>query len=81
MITHCGFNIVKVINRIRPRMKPDIQSSMCFGRKEGRKEENVLFKDALDTFYLWFYDVGDTVKDHSESERKSTAATWATLSN
>ena len=34
-----------------------------------RKEGNVLFNDALNTFYLWLYDVIHTVKDHSDSER------------
>ena len=31
------------------------------------KEGNVLFNDALNTFYLWLYDV--TQMDHSDSER------------
>ena len=35
----------------------------------GRKEENVLFNDALNTFYLRLYDVRHMVKDHSDSER------------
>ena len=30
---------------------------------------NVLFKDALNTFYLRLYGVGHMVKDHSVSER------------
>ena len=30
-------------------------------------EENVLFNDALDTFYLRLYGVGHIVKDHSDS--------------
>ena len=34
---------------------------------EGRK--NVLFNDALNTFYLRLYGVGHMVKDHSDSER------------
>ena len=34
-----------------------------------RKEGNVLFNDALNTFYLRLYDVGHMVKDHSDSER------------
>ena len=46
-----------------------------------RKEGNVLFNDALNTFYLRLYGVGHMVKDHSDSERKPTAATWATLSD
>ena len=33
-----------------------------------RKEGNVLFNDALNTFYLRLYDVGHMVKDHSDSE-------------
>ena len=34
-----------------------------------RKEGNVLFNDALNTFYLRLYDVIHMVKDHSDSER------------
>ena len=34
-----------------------------------RKEGNVLFNDALNTFYLRFYGVRHMVKDHSDSER------------
>ena len=41
--------------------------------KEGRKEGNVLFNDALNTFYLWFYGIGHMVKDHSDKERKPAA--------
>ena len=37
------------------------------GRKE--KKGNVLFNDALNTFYLRLYGVGHMVKDHSDSER------------
>ena len=33
------------------------------------KEGNVLFNDALNTFYLRLYDVGHMVKNHSDSER------------
>ena len=44
-------------------------------REQGRKEGNVLFKDALDTFYLRLYGIGHMVKDHSDSERKPAAAT------
>ena len=35
----------------------------------GRKEGNVLFNDAFNTFYLRLYGVRHMVKDHSESER------------
>ena len=36
---------------------------------KGRKEGNVLFNDAFNTFYLQLYGVGHMVKDHSKSER------------
>ena len=36
---------------------------------DSRKEENVLFSDALNTFYLQLYGVRHMVKDHSDSER------------
>ena len=38
----------------------------------GRKEGNVLFNDALDTFYLRLYGVTHMVKDHSDSEKEET---------
>ena len=38
-------------------------------QQEGRKEGNVLFNDALNTFYLRLYGIGHMVKDHSDSER------------
>ena len=44
-------------------------------RLEGRKEGNVLYNDALNTFYLRLYGVGHMVKDHSGNERKPAAAT------
>ena len=39
------------------------------GALDGRKEGNVLFNDALNTFYLRLYGVTHMVKDHSDSER------------
>ena len=37
----------------------------------GRKEGNILFNDALNTFYIWLYGIGHMVNhnDHSDSER------------
>ena len=35
----------------------------------GRKEGNVLFNDALNTFYLRLYGAGHMVEDHSDSKR------------
>ena len=49
--------------------------------KEGRKEGNVLFNDALNTFYLRLYGVRHMVKDHSDSRRKPAAAICATISD
>ena len=37
--------------------------------ERGRKEGNVLFNDALNTFYLRLYGVRYMVKDHSDSEK------------
>ena len=39
---------------------------------EGRKEGNVLFNDALNTFYLWLYGDRHMVKHHSDSETGNT---------
>ena len=35
------------------------------------RERNVLFNDALNTFYLRLYGVRHMVKDHSDSEKRS----------
>ena len=39
----------------------------------GRKEENVLSNDALNTFYLRLYGVRHMVKNHSDSEKPAAA--------
>ena len=39
-----------------------------YGYMEGRKEGNVLFNDALNTFYLRLYGVRHMVDDHSDNE-------------
>ena len=39
------------------------------GFEAGWKEGNVLFNDALNTFYLWLYGIRHMVKDHSDSEK------------
>ena len=36
---------------------------------ESERERNILFNDALNTFYLRLYGVRDMVKDHSDSEK------------
>ena len=40
-----------------------------FKLHRGRKEGNVLFNNALNTFYLRLYGVRHMVKDHSDSEK------------
>ena len=42
-------------------------NNLCFSL-DG-KEGNVLFNDALNTFYLWLYGVRHIVKDHSDGVR------------
>ena len=39
------------------------------GKRERERERNVLFNDALNTFYLQLYDIRHMVKDHSDSEK------------
>ena len=49
-----------------------IEETHCryyMGYSIGRKEGNVLFYDALNTFYLRFYGVRHMVKNHSDRER------------
>ena len=46
------------------------------------EEGNVLFNDAVNTFFiLRLYGVRHMVKYHTDSKRKPAAATWATLSD
>ena len=40
-----------------------------FDRCKIERERNVLFNDALNTFYLRLYGVRHMVKDHSDSEK------------
>ena len=46
------------------------------------QEGNVLFNDALNTFYLRLYGVEHMIKDHLDSERGNPLPpTWATISD
>ena len=56
----------------RRRMRTDVY---FVRNSEGRMEGNVLFNDALNTFYLQLYGVRHMVKDRSDRERKPAAAT------
>ena len=47
-----------------------IHTGPLFCRQEVRKEGNILFNDALNTFHLRLYGVRHMVKDHSNSKRE-----------
>ena len=54
------------------RAAPSCERQSPYGNIFGgvsRKEGNVLFNDALNTFYFTVICVGHMVKDHSDSER------------
>ena len=55
---------MRLVCRYSPTLKVAVTES------EGRKEGNVLFNDALNTFYLRLYGVTHMVKDHLDSERE-----------
>ena len=46
---------------------------------EGRKE--MFYLTTHSTHFIYGYMASDMVKDHSNSDRKPAAATWATLSD
>ena len=52
------------IGQDRSKLQKQMRQSLIL-----RKEENVLFNDALSTFYLRLYGVRHMVKDHSDSEK------------
>ena len=57
-----------------PDRKTERQDYMVFviarsSVKMDRKEGNVLFNDALNTFLIWLYGIKHMVKDHSGSGR------------
>ena len=47
----------------------DLSSRCVLTASESKKKGNVLFNDALNTFYLRLYGVRHMVKDHSDSEK------------
>ena len=49
-----------------------------YNRRKNTKEQNVLFNDALNTFYLGLYGVRHMVKNYLE-RKPADATTWATL--
>ena len=79
--SNCHYIPYKWVVRSIPHCRPTAisrssQSSMIcailfVGWSVWRKEGNVLFNDALNTFYLRWYGIGHMVKDHSDRERKT----------
>ena len=55
--------LLSTVNNVRCRVAVYRISSVS------RKEGNVLFNDALNTFYLRLYGIRHMVKDHSDSEK------------
>ena len=55
---HCSAHRLKLEVKDRTKMV-----------RERERERNVLFNDALNTFYLRLYGVRHMVKDHSDSEK------------
>ena len=49
--------------------------------EEIKKEGNVLYNDALNTFYLWLYAMRHMFNDHSDSEKGNLLLPEATLSD
>ena len=54
---------------VTPVMEKELNRPTMEGSVQWRKEGNVLFNDALNTFYLRLYGVRHMVKDHSDSKR------------
>ena len=69
IINHVQYDLFQNTKRMKER-----KNERKEGGKEGWKEErerNVLFNDALNTFYLRLYGVRHMVKDHSDSEKEN----------
>ena len=61
-----------VVQITRPASGQSVLSTLAtheFTTMGGERERNVLFNDALNTFYLRLYGVRHMVKDHSDSEK------------
>ena len=72
---YCSILGVQVID---PHLPPPPPTHPRY-KETSRKEGNVLFNDALNTFYLRLYGVTHMVKDHSDSERGNPLPTHGLL--
>ena len=61
-------SLVIIKNPTLKRHMPPTNKTFQLIKTKG-KEGNVLFNDALNTFYLWLYGVKHMVNDHSDSDR------------
>ena len=52
-------------------LDPPLSIQLSFPNGMDRQKERVLFKDALNTFYVRLYGIGHMLKDLSESEREN----------
>ena len=66
--------IINVICAIHQRIKKECvfrNQQVSSTLRNGRKEGNVLFNNALNTFYLRLYGVRHMFKDHYDSEKEN----------
>ena len=62
----------QIPQRLSHLIENKFQKTILVNVSENRKERNVLFNDALNTFYLRLYGVVHILKYYSDSERKPT---------
>ena len=72
----CGSLVTAVtrgtaVGELMSRLQETSTKRTKTGAWERRKEGNVLFNDALNTFYLRLYGAEHMVMDHSDSERRN----------
>ena len=62
-------SIIGYVTWLLQLKKCSVRLVVCSYEVCGERERNVLFNDALNTFYLRLYGVRHMVKDHSDSEK------------
>ena len=76
--THCSWSVEQNQNNFNT-FQCYSQYLLIIGRKEGRKEGNVLFNDEFNTFYLWLYGIRHMVKDQSAREEGRNLMFYLTM--
>ena len=61
--------LIKIVCDTSKTAKLLVLGSPCVGVDKRKEKGNILFNDALNTYYLRLYGVGHMVKDHSDSQR------------